>query len=129
MTSPRPPVSATEILRLLPSAFDTAHKSGELFFFESSEKTVQSNGRPVRRWFHQLCSSPVVAKFHIRICPALLNKDKAKEEQSNSSPEPKRAKVEKKEPFRPPYVPQLYVGSLAGLEGERDLSVLVCCCV
>jgi ATP adenylyltransferase len=56
----------------------------------------------------------------------LLNKEK-EGKTAEGSPEPKRAKVEKKEPFKPPYVPELYVGSLAGIEGEGNLSVLVSC--
>lgn len=29
------------------------------------------------------------------------------------------------EPFKPPYVPELFVGSLEGLEGEKGMSILV----
>jgi ATP adenylyltransferase len=29
------------------------------------------------------------------------------------------------EPFRPPYVPELYLGCLEGLEGEEGMSILV----
>lgn len=72
----------------------------------------------------------------------MLDKDKATKEaldsvkdEGNSSPERKRIKVDeaetkkdtqnKKEPFKPPYVPELYVGCVPGLEGEDGMSILV----
>ena len=30
-----------------------------------------------------------------------------------------------KEPFKPPYVEELYVGTLEGIEGEEGMSILV----
>lgn len=35
------------------------------------------------------------------------------------------SKQNSKEPFKPPYVPELFVGSVKGLEGEQDMSILV----
>lgn len=82
-----------------------------------------------------------VPQFNIRTCPALLDKDKATKgagkSDSSDSPDKKRAKIDnhdekddrveqnRKEPFRPPYVPDLYVGCLEGLEGEEGMSILV----
>jgi ATP adenylyltransferase len=66
-----------------------------------------------------------------------LDKQKAKKEalaaqtQTESSPEAKRPRRESdgkqnvKEPFKPPYVEELYVGTLEGIEGEEGMSILV----
>jgi hypothetical protein len=43
--------------------------------------------------------------------------------------EPEKSNVEEKEkksPFEPPYVEDLFVGELEGLEGEDGMAVLVC---
>jgi ATP adenylyltransferase len=77
----------------------------------------------------------------------LLNKSKAKAEalasvgkEQEGSPDHKRfkrdngdaagSKAEKHEqnpdePFKPPYVPELFLGCLEGLEGEPGMSILV----
>ena len=86
------------------------------------------------------------AQFNIRCCPALQDKARAKAEaladvqSSHGSPEHKRFKrtddsgnsdkedgdrQNKQEPFKPPYVPELYLGCLEGLEGEEGMSILV----
>ena len=55
----------------------------------------------------------------------------------NASPEAKRQKRDTQEgepghkqnaqePFKPPYVPELYLGCVEGLEGEPGMSILVC---
>jgi ATP adenylyltransferase len=72
-----------------------------------------------------------------------LDKQKAKKEvlaaqtqnqsqsQGEGSPEAKRprrdsdGKQNAKEPFKPPYVEELYVGTLEGIEGEEGMSILV----
>lgn len=64
-------------------------------------------------------------QFNIRLCPALQDKAKAKQEVLAQAPEAKRQKTETKEPFKPPYVPELFVGAVKGLDGEDDMSVLV----
>lgn len=50
----------------------------------------------------------------------------------DASPEAKRQRTDEdeskqnaKEPFKPPYVPELFVGAVKGLDGEADMSVLV----
>jgi ATP adenylyltransferase len=71
----------------------------------------------------------------------LLDKAKAKVEalaaarSSDNSPDPKRQKRETEggtvdkqnsaEPFKPPYVPELFLGCLEGLEDEGGMSILV----
>jgi len=44
---------------------------------------------------------------------------------SSSDDDGGKVEQNKKEPFRPPYVPELYVGCLEGLEGEEGMSILV----
>ncbi|EIW73171.1 hypothetical protein M231_07447 [Tremella mesenterica] len=113
--------SATEILDSLPGKFEKARKSGELFYFPSGAKDVVSDGK----------------RFNIRCCPSLLDKQRAKiqalqavgVERSDDQPN-KRQRVDEtkqnpSEPFKPPYVPELYVGCLEGLEGESGMSVLL----
>lgn len=73
----------------------------------------------------------------------MLNKQKAKQDalasqtrDDGSSPDAKRprrmptddgesGKQNKAEPFKPPYVEELYVGALEGIEGEEGMSILV----
>lgn len=59
-------------------------------------------------------------QFQIRLCPALaqkpmgnVDKDRPKDDEPKTSP------------FQPPYIPDLYVGSLEGVDGEKNMSVLV----
>ncbi len=64
----------------------------------------------------------------MRTAPALGEKKKAAVADEAEGPEAKRKRVnapERPSPFRPPYVPGLYVGGVAGVDGEPDLSVLV----
>lgn len=86
----------------------------------------------------------LIHQFNLRSCPALLDKQKAKKEAlaaqtqtqtEGQSPEPKRVRRESNdgesgkqnaaEPFKPPYVEELYVGTLEGIEGEEGMSILV----
>jgi len=86
---------------------------------------------------HVIPPSSTNRQFNLRCCPALLDKAKAKNEALASvnveSPEAKRRKradddVSKQnaaEPFMPPYVPELFLGCMEGLEGESNMSILV----
>ena len=84
-------------------------------------------------------------QFNLRCCPALQDKAKAKSEalaavRKDTSPEAKRQKRDDQtdrsddsgdkqntqEPFKPPYVPELFLGCLNGLEDEPGMSILVC---
>ncbi|ORY22984.1 ATP adenylyltransferase-domain-containing protein [Naematelia encephala] len=125
MAYPNNPSSPTELLTSLPDKFEAARHSGQLFFFESTAKDVYSSGR----------------RFNLRCCPALLNKAKAKADalaalKKDGSPEAKRQRIANgdgeehnkqntAEPFKPPYVPELYVGCLEGLEDEPGMSILL----
>ncbi|ORX34968.1 hypothetical protein BD324DRAFT_633405 [Kockovaella imperatae] len=133
MAYPSTSSSPSEILSILPDKFESARMSGELFYFPSTAKNVQSSGR----------------RFNICCSPALLNKEKAKADilasvASESSPDHKRQRIEKQnndggadqssghkslqnptEPFKPPYSPDLYVGHLEGIDGEPGMSILL----
>lgn len=94
----------------------------------------------------------LMSQFQIRICPALKDKAKAKAEadaktraqqekgetsseltQSASNdngnsltvPLTKETAGEKSSPFEPPYIEDLFVGELEGLEGEEGMVALV----
>ncbi|BEI90381.1 uncharacterized protein CcaverHIS019_0304510 [Cutaneotrichosporon cavernicola] len=109
---PTTAVNPGDILARLPAAFDAARKAGDLVFYDSTVRSV-----------------PGEFPFEIRTAPALGEKKAATEEaESPEGPETKRKRVdapERPSPFRPPYVPGLYVGSVAGVEGEVDMSVLL----
>nr|XP_019014367.1 uncharacterized protein I206_00449 [Kwoniella pini CBS 10737]OCF53148.1 hypothetical protein I206_00449 [Kwoniella pini CBS 10737] len=130
MAYPNNPSSPTDLLSALPAKFEQARKSGQLYFFPSEARDVYSQGR----------------RFNLRLCPALQDKQKAKSDalaavqiehgQSSESGSPDRKRPRKdgnenpdkqnaEEPFKPPYVEELYVGCLKGLEGEEGMSILV----
>ncbi|KAK4687820.1 sulfate adenylyltransferase (ADP) / ATP adenylyltransferase, partial [Tremellales sp. Uapishka_1] len=117
MAYPTTPSTPAELLELLPSKFEAARKSGQLFFFPSQAKSIESQGR----------------HFNLRICPALLDKAKALSEAlAQVEPERKRLRLDdaadkqnKEDPFKPPYVEELYVGCLKGLENEKGMSILL----
>ncbi|WVQ82947.1 hypothetical protein IAT38_005083 [Cryptococcus sp. DSM 104549] len=130
MAYPTDPSTPTDLLSKLPQKFEEARSSGQLFFFPSEAKDVYSEGR----------------RFNLRLCPALQDKAKAKAdalaairsgpEDKDGSPDKKRPrrdagdaepvnKQDESEPFKPPYVPELFVGCLEGLEGEKAMSILL----
>lgn len=81
-----------------------------------------------RRPRRVLCKSPPHSspQFQVRTCPALSQK--TKEPDTPPKPEAKRTRVdaaERPSPFRPPYVPGLFVGALDGVDGEEKTSVIV----
>ncbi|OWZ32838.1 hypothetical protein C347_02633 [Cryptococcus neoformans AD2-60a] len=129
MSYPTNHSNPTDLLSKLPEKFDEARSSGQLFYFPSEAKDVISQGR----------------RFNVRICPALQDKAKAKADalaairaENDGSPDKKRPRVanegnkdgllnkqNEQEPFKPPYVPELFVGSLEGFEGEEGMSILL----
>ncbi|WVN85968.1 uncharacterized protein L203_101126 [Cryptococcus depauperatus CBS 7841] len=131
MAVPNNPQDPMDLLTRLPQKFQEARQSGQLFFFPSEAKDVYSDGR----------------RFNIRLCQALQDKAQAKadalsalqQEKADGSPDKKRPKVacetekdqkiidnqNQQEPFKPPYVPELFLGSLEGFEGEEGMSILL----
>ena len=58
--------------------------------------------------------------------------------QTKTTPDAKRPRIDPQdqggegkqnaaEPFKPPYVEELFVGALEGIEGEQGMSILVSC--
>ncbi|KAL7420288.1 bifunctional AP-4-A phosphorylase/ADP sulfurylase [Cryptotrichosporon argae] len=132
MAYPTHPSAPGVLLAALPAKFAAAQASGELFYFPSEARDVTSSSR----------------RFTLRICEALQDKAKAKADalarvdKTERSSDAKRSRRDdaaadgqqdggggdeggKAEPFRPPYVPELYVGCLEGFEGEEGMSVLL----
>ncbi|WWC85676.1 uncharacterized protein L201_000542 [Kwoniella dendrophila CBS 6074] len=132
MAYPNNPASPTDLLSGLPAKFEEARKSGQLYFFPSEARDIYSQGR----------------RFNLRLCPALQDKQKAKNDaleavkaengnDSSSSPERKRPRTDNsnndepenkqnsEEPFKPPYVKELFIGCLNGLDGEEGMSILL----
>ncbi|WRT63522.1 uncharacterized protein IL334_000427 [Kwoniella shivajii] len=117
MAYPNNPSTAEQLLSALPSKFEEAKSSGQLYFFPSEAKDVYSQNR----------------RFNLRLCPALQDKQKAKEDalkavkaesgngstsasasasaSKSGSPDRKRIKTEQnsEEPFKPPYVEELFL--------------------
>ncbi|KDN35824.1 hypothetical protein RSAG8_11258, partial [Rhizoctonia solani AG-8 WAC10335] len=85
----------SEVVSSVHSKFETAKSSGALFFYPSTRS------KAIERGFN----------FEITICPALQKKP--------ILPAPDFAKVDKPDPFAPPYVPDLYIGELKDeLDGD-----------
>jgi ATP adenylyltransferase len=66
-------------------------------------------------------------QFEVRVCPALQDKAKAKQEADakvgKSSDD--EAESKKSSPFEPPYIEDLFVGDVEGTEGEEGMVMLV----
>ncbi|KAJ1300367.1 hypothetical protein OPQ81_005186 [Rhizoctonia solani] len=86
----------SEVVSSVYSKFEAAKSSGALFFYPSTLSRVTERG----------------FNFEIATCPALQKKPVL--------PAPDFAKVDKPDPFAPPYVPELFIGELKDeLEGDE----------
>ncbi|CAE7183721.1 unnamed protein product [Rhizoctonia solani] len=86
----------SDVIRSVYSKFEIAKSSGALFFYPSTRSKATEHG----------------FNFEITICPALQKKPLL--------PAPDFAKVDKPDPFAPPYVLDLYIGDLKDeLEGDE----------
>jgi ATP adenylyltransferase len=97
--------TADEIISRLPTAFEKARESGDLLYFDS---TLQKfNEGPI--------------EYEVRVCPALKHKPVLP-----TFEEKKEAKEEgeKKDPFAPPYIPDLHVGDITSEEGDDYVILL-----
>jgi len=94
----------SEVIDIVPSAYEKGLASGDLLFFPSSVHHVEENG----------------IKYEIRLCPALQKKPQPKDSSQADS--------EKKtyDPFSPPYNPNLFVGYLPNQDqGDEAYAILV----
>ncbi|KAG8706808.1 bifunctional AP-4-A phosphorylase/ADP sulfurylase, partial [Ceratobasidium sp. 423] len=91
----------SEVISSVHSKFEAAKASGALFFYPSTRS------RATERGFN----------FEITICPALQKKP--------TLPAPEFTKVDKPDPFAPPYIPDLFVGDLKDeLDGDEYVILL-----
>ncbi|EFI28156.1 hypothetical protein CC1G_14183 [Coprinopsis cinerea okayama7 len=110
MSEPQPSTHA-DIIQKIPTAFESARESGDLFYFPST--VVKHNELGV--------------EFEITLCPALQHKP--------ALPTPHFESVEngdagtpankKFDPFAPPYNPQLYVGDIVDELTEDRFAILL----
>lgn len=97
----------TEIIAKIPSSFDNAVNSGDLLFFPST--------------IHKHPEGHV--EYEIRLCPALQKKPQLPSSDfhaADSTP-----KVQRLDPFNPPYNPNLFVGYLRNEEQEEEYVVMM----
>jgi len=87
----------SEIISVIPACFEKAKSSGDLLFYPSDVHVHEDSG----------------LKFQIRLCPALLHKPTLPTPHFDSSND--RTSInngKQKDPFKPPYNPNLLVGEL-----------------
>ncbi|CUA78031.1 hypothetical protein RSOLAG22IIIB_12998 [Rhizoctonia solani] len=96
-----PYLKHSEVISSVFPKFETAKSSGELLFYPSSRSIFLERG----------------VNFEIAVCPALQEKPVL--------PAPNFVKIDKPDPFAPPYVPDLYIGELKDkLEGDEYVILL-----
>ncbi|KAG2354358.1 ATP adenylyltransferase [Suillus spraguei] len=105
-------MKASDIISALPSRFEAAQSSGDLFFFPSEVSKHEEIG----------------VEWEIRLCTALQKKPvvtppagKAEIAPSNQSDKT----VKNSDPFTPPYVPNLHVGDLCNKSSGAEYGVLL----
>ncbi|KZO92600.1 HIT-like protein [Calocera viscosa TUFC12733] len=94
--------TAEEIVKRVPRCATEASESGDLLYFPSDFYTYEENG----------------IDFHIRHCPALLQKPALPAPDFSQQPV-------KKDPFAPPYVEKLVIGELKQEDGESQYVALL----
>ncbi|KAI9569651.1 ATP adenylyltransferase-domain-containing protein [Boletus coccyginus] len=92
----------SDIISALPEKFKNALESGEQFSFPSVVYVHQDLG----------------LEFELRLCTALQKKTVDRDAAGHLSLSSELGAVAKKDPFAPPYVPQLYVGELSLQDGD-----------
>ncbi|KAG2150976.1 ATP adenylyltransferase [Suillus clintonianus] len=105
-------MKASDIISALPSRFEAAQSSGDLFFFPSDVRTHEEIG----------------IEWEIRLCTALQKKPVASvpaEEAGVASSNQSDDASKKPDPFAPPYVPNLHVGDLSDESSGVEYGVLL----
>ncbi|KAI0930179.1 hypothetical protein AcW1_008934 [Taiwanofungus camphoratus] len=95
----------SEVISKLPESFEKGLASGDLLFFPSTVYKYEDYG----------------VQFEIRLCPALQKKPQLPAPRFDVA---EQAKVNKSDPFAPPYVPNLYLGDLRDEEEEAEYVIL-----
>jgi len=121
-------MQSSDIISALPEKFKDALVSGEQFSFPSVVYVHQDIGLEVR--FSQSADAEfhiLPSQFELRLCTALQKKLVDRDAAGHLSLSSELGAVAKKDPFTPPYVPQLYVGELSLQTGDdvSDYVVLV----
>lgn len=122
-------MKASDIISALPSQFEAAQSSGDLFFFPSEVSKHEELGTEV--CFRLLSSQFVRAinpQWEIRVCTALQKKPAVSPPagEAGIAPSDQSDETSKKyDPFAPPYVPNLHVGDLRDESSGTEYGVLV----
>ncbi|KAG1746300.1 ATP adenylyltransferase-domain-containing protein [Suillus occidentalis] len=106
--------SASDIISALPSRFEVAQSSGDLFFFPSDVSKYEEIG----------------IEWEIRLCTALQKKPTASPSAGEAGSTPSQdnqqdATSKNSDPFAPPYVPNLHVGDLRDESSGAEYGVLL----
>ncbi|OAX37403.1 hypothetical protein K503DRAFT_850460 [Rhizopogon vinicolor AM-OR11-026] len=107
-------MNASDIISALPSRFEAARSSGDLFFFPSEVNKHEEIG----------------VEWEIRLCTALQKKQLASAPAGDAgvalSNQPTDSEAsEKPDPFAPPYVPNLHVGDLRDVSTGTEYAILL----
>ncbi|KAG1865810.1 ATP adenylyltransferase [Suillus subalutaceus] len=102
-------MKASDIISALPSRFETAQSSGDLFFFPSEVSKHEEIG----------------IEWEIRLCTALQKKPVPAGEAGIAPSNQIDETSKNSDPFAPPYVPNLHVGDLRDESSEAEYGVLL----
>lgn len=107
-------MNTSDIISALPSRFEVARSSGDLFFFPSEVSKYEEIG----------------IEWEIRLCTALQKKPTASPPATEAGSAPSQdnqqdATSKNSDPFAPPYVPNLHVGDLRDESSGAEYGVLL----
>ncbi|KAH0827857.1 ATP adenylyltransferase-domain-containing protein [Lanmaoa asiatica] len=102
--------------------FKNASESGEQIHFPSVVYDHQDIGLEVR-FLIIICTDaelhlPLPSQFELRLCTALQRKPVDRDAAGQLSLSSESSAVVKKNPFAPPYIPELYIGELSLQDGD-----------
>ncbi|KAG9316613.1 hypothetical protein JVU11DRAFT_2667 [Chiua virens] len=102
-------VQASDIISMLPEKLKIATESGDGFLFPSVIHEHQDIG----------------LEFQLRLCTALQKKPVGRNAAGQLSISSDSSAINEKDPFAPPYSPQLYVGELSLQDGYESSDYVV----